>query len=80
MRGLSEDETRVWSLQFIQHLELVEDMIEEGLDNGECFSVIQSYQRRQEIKILSTEDSCSVFTVTIGEVLEMIAKVTGFTS
>ena len=49
IRRLCEHQTGVWSLKFIQHLELGEDMVEECSYYGECFALVQRYQRRQEI-------------------------------
>ena len=41
---LREDQARVWSLELVNHLELGEEVAEEGLYNGESFAVVQSYQ------------------------------------
>ena len=43
IRRFSEHKTRVWSLKFIQHLELGEDMVEECSDYGESFTMVQGY-------------------------------------
>ena len=44
-------------LELVQHLELGEDVVEEGAHHGEGGAVVQRDQRRQQVQVLRSEDS-----------------------
>ena len=47
-------------------------MAEEGLHYGECFSVVQRYQGREEVEVVRPQDVGRVHTVTVGQLFERV--------